>query len=902
VVLLAAGLSIWYVADGDIDHRTETRTLDGATTSGEPARLDTTLYVPETATEADPAPAVLLAHGFGGSKDSVTDTAEELAGQGYVVLTWSARGFGRSTGLIHLNHPDYEVADAKRLVGWLARRPDVARDAPNDPKVAAVGASYGGALALSLAGHDPRIDAVVPQVTWHDLASAFLPEATGAGPEQGVFKRMWAGVFFGTASGLPPGIGFGQAPAGAPPQALPTASPDPACGRFAPDVCRAYLETATTGRPGEDTVDLLRASSPASVLHEITAPTLLVQGLADTLFPLSEADANARGITNAPVRVAWFSGGHDGRPSAADEDRIKYLTLQWLNHHVRGTGEPPASSFTYSRATGVDVNTRGLATTGYVTDRYPGLGGDTRTAVAVRGRPQRVANPPDGTPAAISSLPGLSGFASVVSGASLDLQGQHARFLSAPLRQRIDVVGSPKLSIRAASPDGEAVLFVKLYDLDRSGRPTLPNGLVAPVRLTGLPTDIADARPAQVTLPAIVHRFEAGHRLLVVVATSDQAYATPPVPVVHTVALGDSPVSLPGVAATPLAGPVVALRWLLAGLVTVLLLGVLGAVLLARWRHRRQDRSVVAEYADIPLVVRGLRKEYGDGFVAVSKVDFTVHRGQVVGLLGPNGAGKTTALRTLLGLIQPTAGDALVFGHRLTPGAPVLSRLGALVEGPGFLPHLSGEANLRLYWRATGRPWQDARFERVVEIAGLGQSVHRKVRKYSHGMKQRLAIAQAMLGMPELLVLDEPTDGLDPPQIAEMRRVLRDYAGDHRAVLVSSHLLAEVEQTCTHVVVVHRGELVACGPVADIVGDSPAVVFDVTDPDRAEQALRALAGVTSVGRDGAQLVVDLNGTPRTEAVATLVGAGVGVRRVVPRRRLEDAFLSLVSDGTVGSDR
>ncbi|HEX6076595.1 MAG TPA: alpha/beta fold hydrolase [Micromonosporaceae bacterium] len=900
VVLLAAGVTIWYVADGDIEYRTQNRTIDGAPAPGEPARLDTTLYLPETASRANPAPAVLVAHGFGGSKESVADTAGELAGQGYVVLTWSARGFGRSTGLIHLNHPDYEIADARRLVDWLAQHPHVARDAAGDPKVAVTGASYGGALALSLAGRDPRIDAVVPQVTWHDLANAFLPESTGAGPEQGVFKRMWAGLFFTTASGFPLGLGFGSASTA--PEALPAASGNPACGRFAPDVCQAYLETGTTGRPGKGTVALLRASSPAGVLERITAPTLLVQGLADSLFPLSEADANARGITNAPVRVAWFSGGHDGQPSAADEDRVKYLSLRWLNHYLRGIGDPPGASFTYSRATGVDVNTYGLATTGFVADRYPGLDGDSRTAVHVRGRPQRVANPPDGTPAAISTLPGLGGFSSVVSGTSLDLPGQHARFLSEPLPERVDVVGAPRLSVRAAAPDGEAVLFVKLYDLDRSGKLTLPNGLVAPVRLTNLPANIADAKPVPVTLPTVVHRFEAGHRLLVVVATSDQAYATPPEPVVHTVALGDSPVTLPRVAAAPLAGPVAVLRWVLAGLVAALGFGIVAAVLFGRWRHRRQDRSVVAEYADVPLVVRGLRKEYADGFVAVSKVDFTVRRGQVVGLLGPNGAGKTTALRTLLGLIQPTAGDALVFGHRLTPGAPVLSRLGALVEGPGFLPHLSGVDNLRLFWRATGRPWADARFEEVLEIAGLGRSVHRKVRTYSHGMKQRLAIAQAMLGMPELLVLDEPTDGLDPPQIAEMRRVLRDYADEQRAVLVSSHLLAEVEQTCSHVVVVHRGELVAAGPVADIVGDSPTVLFDVTDPDRAERALHELGGVASVGRDGAQLVVDLNGTPRAEAVAALVGAGVGVHRVVPRRRLEDAFLSLVSDGTVGSDR
>src|SRR6185503_14343141 len=178
-------------------------------------------------------------------------------------------------------------------------------------------------------------------------------------------------------------------------------------------------------------------------------------------------------------------------------------------------------------------------------------------------------------------------------------------------------------------------------------------------------------------------------------------------------------------------------------------------------------------------------KAYGDGFVAVSKVDFTVARGQVVGMLGPNGAGKTTTLRVLMGLTQPTAGEVLVFGHRLVPGAAVLSRLGALVEGPGFLPHLSGRANLELFWKSTGRPAGDARMDEALDIAGLGSGIDRRVKTYSHGMKQRLAIAQAMLGLPELLVLDEPTDGLDPPQIAEMRRVLHRYATDGRAVLVS---------------------------------------------------------------------------------------------------------------------
>ncbi|MDM4721079.1 alpha/beta fold hydrolase [Micromonospora sp. WMMA1363] len=925
VVALLAAVAAWAVRPQRPGPRTASALLTvwSGPTGDEPVDLDTTLYLPDGASAVAQVPAVLLGHGFGGTKESVHADAEEIAGRGYAVLTWTARGFGRSGGQIHLNHPDYEVRDAQRLLDWLAARPEVRTDTAGDPRVGVVGGSYGGGLALLLAARDTRVDAIVPMITWNDLSRAFLPENTGKEPVAGVFKKGWAGLFFGggnvgsgpegssgatggqpagaPAPAGPPGPGPGAGPGSVPGRA--PAGADPSCGRFAADVCAAYLRIATTGRADQAAVDLLRRSSPAGVLDRIQAPALLVQGAADTLFPLAEADANARGIAanGTPVRVAWFTGGHDGGEGpTTDSDRVRFLTAQWLDHYVKGEGPAPGDDFTFSRIAGFDALDRGLVASGYRSTDYPGLTGTGRHQVVVAGPPQRIANPPAGNPAAISSVPFAGELSSLLGGVAGDVPGQHARFESAPLPAAVDVVGAPTVSIRVASPTGEAVLFVKLYDVDGAGAATLPNGLVAPVRLTGLPRDVGDAAPVTVTLPAVVRRVEAGHRLRMVVATSDQAYATPVEPTGYTVALDDGAVALPTVAAEPIPTAAAGWRWVLAGLLAAIAVGLVVVVAVLRRRHRRQESSVHPDYADTPLVVRELRKEYADGFVAVSNVDFEVHPGQVVGLLGPNGAGKTTTLRVLMGLTQPTAGEVYVFGHRLVPGSPVLSRIGALVEGPGFLPHLSGLANLRAYWRATGRPWADAHVDEALEIAGLGASVHRKVKTYSHGMKQRLAIAQAMLGLPELLVLDEPTDGLDPPQIAEMRRVLRRYATGGRAVLVSSHLLAEVEQTCTHAAVVNKGRIVAAGPVGEIVGESPSVLVEVTDQAAARTVLDRMAGVRVLPDGDGHLVVDTNGTARSEVVAELVRAGIGVDRVVPRRRLEDAFLALVGENSRGS--
>ncbi|MDQ4010802.1 MAG: alpha/beta fold hydrolase [Actinomycetota bacterium] len=882
---------------------TETVTIDvpaGPGGTGQ-VRLDATVYLPA----AIPAPAVLVAHGFGASKDSISAEATELARRGFVVLAWTARGFGASGGQIGLNSPDYEVADARALVDWLARRPDVVRDGPGDPSVGVTGASYGGALALLLAGTDPRVDALAPQITWNDLAQALFPNAAsrqpvpaatpaaGAFAPDGVFKREWAGQFFGASGGA-------------------AAGGVSVCGRFRPEVCAAYSQAATTGAPTPQIVALLRRSSPAAVAGNITAPTLLIQGERDTLFGLDHADATARQLasTGAPLKVVWYAGGHGG---GAPGRQLQEEVGAWFDYHLRRVGKDPGTGFEY-QVQGAFGTRRGFGQRTVTAPAYPGLDGVgaqpqstvQRRELALRGGPQQVVRPPGGSPAALSSLPGLNIALSEVtadlSGVAADLPGQAATFSTDPLNDPLEIVGAPRIRLRVAATTPtsanaspiEAVLFVKLYDLGPDQRRTLPGGAVAPVRIGPLP---ADGTPVEVTvtLAGVVRPVQAGHRLELAVATTDRGYALPQQPATYTVSLGgDTRLAVPVVPGeqAPVPLPVAQLVGLGALAALVAALGVFAAL------RRRHAGNADPELAEVPLVVSGLSKAYPGGITAVDDLSFRVEHGQVLGLLGPNGAGKTTVLRMLMGLIHPTTGELRAFGHRIAAGSPVLSRIGSFVEGPGFLPHLSGAVNLRLYWAATGRPAGDAGLDEVLEIAGLGSAAHRRVATYSQGMRQRLAIAQAMLGKPDLLVLDEPTNGLDPPQIHAMREVLRDYAAGGRTVLVSSHLLAEVEQTCSHVVVMHRGRLVAAGTVAEIVAGTGTVSFTVDDAAQAAAVLRDLAGVDVMGVERYVVHAQLDGLPRAVAVSALVVAGIGVEGVAARHPLEEAFLQLVGEEAV----
>ena len=888
--------------------------------------LDTTLYLPATT----PAPAVLVAHGFGGTKASVDADARALADRGFVVLAWTARGFGASGGQITLNSPDHEVADARALVDRLAARPEVVQDGPGDPRVGVTGGSYGGALALLLAGYDPRVDALAPMITWNDLGQALFPNAAaapgtlpadtparGAFAPDGVFKRGWAGVFF--SAGLAPGGGPRGAVEGAVDEATSPAddavsSVPTTCGRFAPALCAAYTEAATTGRLSPATAELLRRSSPASVTDRITAPTLVVQGEADTLFGLDQADANARQIAAAggTVRMLWYGGGHDG---GAPDQRVRDAIGEWFDHWLARDGDDPGTGFGYTVASG--VRTGGDTPTSRTVEApaYPGLPGTPAVStqpLPLDGGPQVALVPPGGSPAAITSLPGLGGalgnLGNRVAAFTAELPGQSAVFRTAPVDAPLLMAGAPRVGLTVARVPGqdvqetgpdEAVLFGKVYEVTADGTRTLLGGAVAPMRVP-VPADGSAAR-ISITLPGVVAPIEAGNRLMVSIGTTDQGYTGTTTPAAWRIGV-DGPGGalvvpvVPGEAVTANTVPLGPLLGI-AGVLAAALL----ATVAARLRRRAPTDSPDPAAGDPggpaarPLEIRDLAKTYRGGFSAVHDVSFDVERGMVLGLLGPNGAGKTTVLRMLMGLIRPTAGTIRAFGEPVGAGAPVLARIGAFVEGPGFLPHLSGLDNLRLYWAATGRPTEEAHLDDALEIAGLGGSVRRRVGTYSQGMRQRLAIAQAMLGLPELLVLDEPTNGLDPPQIHAMREVLQRYAAAGRTVLVSSHLLAEVEQTCSHVVVMHQGTVVAGGTVDDIIAGGGAASFTVDVPARAAEVLGGLDGVRAVAVDGDAVHAELNGTPRSSAVRALVDAGVEVRSAGPRRRLEDAFLQLVGE-------
>jgi ABC-type multidrug transport system ATPase subunit len=300
-----------------------------------------------------------------------------------------------------------------------------------------------------------------------------------------------------------------------------------------------------------------------------------------------------------------------------------------------------------------------------------------------------------------------------------------------------------------------------------------------------------------------------------------------------------------------------------------------------------------ASDGDFVVQTRGLTKRYDGAIVAVDDLDLGVRRGEVYGFLGPNGAGKSTTLRMLVGLVRPTSGHAVVLGA--PPGAShSLARIGAMVEAPALYPYLSGRDNLRALARYAGVP--ERRIDAVLDQVKLTARAGDRFAKYSLGMKQRLGVAAALLKDPELLILDEPTNGLDPAGMAEMREFIRSLGTGARTVVLSSHLMGEVEQVCDRVGVIRAGSLIAEGTVDELRGRAGLRVRAEPLADAA-RLVGELSGVEAVTTVDGRLDVTVDTAQAAAINRALVQAGIAVSELyVEKASLEDVFLELTTSG------
>jgi ABC-2 type transport system ATP-binding protein len=512
------------------------------------------LYKPTTATEANPAPAILTTNGFGGSKDDQKGFAELAAKRGYVVLSYSGLGFGGSACKITLDDRDYDGKAGSQLVTFLGggkaatdgtkvnyvQKDSLGSDGKKhdfDPRVGMVGGSYGGQIQFAIAGIDPRMDTIIPIITWNDLSYSLAPNNTQFDrgvtyKTPGIEKYQWSSLFFGL------GIADGLMGADADPQR------NVGCPNFDDRACGAKAQMDLTGAPNDATLLFARHASVTDFEDQIRIPTLLAQGQADTLFNLQESVATYRALKAAgvPVKLMWQSWGHSGGDSdesgefGLKEPEKNYQTrefLQWFDHYLGGVAKPkPKLDFTYYRDW---IDYKGDATAAYArAGSYP-VG--TEKKLFLSGSDALV-------PDAGSVADGSASFTTPAVGAPLsytetsaldqsqpvfDAPGTFAQFVAEPLEADLDVVGVPTADVTVSAPSfentasatgapGLLTLFFKLYDINPDGSVTLVHRLISPVR-------IADyTHPVHVELPGIVHRFEKGDRIALTVAASDAAY------------------------------------------------------------------------------------------------------------------------------------------------------------------------------------------------------------------------------------------------------------------------------------------------------------------------------------------------------------------------------------------
>jgi ABC-2 type transport system ATP-binding protein len=564
------------------------------------------LYKPDDATAAHPDPAVLTTNGFGGSKNDQAGMAQEFASDGYVVLSYSGLGFGGSGCPIELDDPDWDGKAASQLITFLGGgmaatdgtkvdyviHDKTAHDGKHyayDPRVGMIGGSYGGEVQFAAADDDPRLDTIVPIITWNDLTYSLapnnadlpssLPSDTVTNPVPGVAKFIWLNAFFGE---------------GAAEDGIEQLANDPTadltgCPNFNQQVCSAAIQTDTTGSPPDSAIALLRHASVESYMSQIRIPTLLAQGEDDTLFQLHEAVANYAALRRqgTPVKMIWQSWGHsestpapgelgDGTGGYSLNDASGHITyegqtiLQWFNHYLKRDPAAPSLDFTFFRPwiqyTGDAAPAYGRAPS-YPVGQVENLDLSGTNALisdpsAVRSGESTFATTAAGAPTSYSEIsavemneePGREPY---------DVPGDYAEYETPPLAQNTDVIGLPTVDVNVSAPvqqvstvlgpAGDLVLFFKLYDLSPSGAITLPDKLIAPVRIPSMGGTI------RVDLPGIVHRFPAGDRIALVVAGGDQAYRGNNV--AGPVTISTSPAA-PGVLHLPVAdagsyGPVV---------------------------------------------------------------------------------------------------------------------------------------------------------------------------------------------------------------------------------------------------------------------------------------------------------------------------------------------------------
>ena len=532
-----------------------------------PCTVDADLYLPDGASASRPVPAILSTHGFGGSKDDENQTAigRGFVGQKYAVLSYSGLGFGKTTCKIYLDDPDYDGKAGVQMDDVLAGKRAyvdqntgqshylraIAMEKAGDPRVGMIGGSYGGQIQYSVASQDSRIDAIIPIITWNNLAYSLAPG--------NVAKKQWIGLFFAA------GIASGAENAPADPDTVISQ-----CPNFTDQACSAAAELQTLGYPTPATKALATHASVTSYLKRIKVPTLLVQGQKDTLFNLNEAQATYAGLKKqgTPVKMVWQSWGHSGStPAPGELDfgaaslRDSYLGnrfLDWMNHYVRGTSSASTGpEFSYFRdwisydpspaKAGTEIR-KAYATSDTVavasrkTLYFSGNDALTTSKASIAPGSASYANAGP-APTSYSETSGLEG--NQVNLLPTDAPGTFTAYTSPVLKAAADVVGSPCVTLRLSAPvaatgqsqgqAGQLVLFAKVYDVAPNGTKVLKNRLIAPQRVADV------TRPVTVALPGIVHRFAAGHRIQVAIAASDTAYAGNAVP--QPVTISTSPLA-----------------------------------------------------------------------------------------------------------------------------------------------------------------------------------------------------------------------------------------------------------------------------------------------------------------------------------------------------------------------